>query len=122
MAWAQQNQRSWAFTLSNAGAFYFEDRCDLTQLNEINWNAVRSNQWGGIGVSPSIKEAKQAEFLMHESFPWELVERIGVVDSQRKVLADEAIDAADHKPVDVVLHGPRLLNSRMSISCSLWPY
>ena len=26
----------------------------------------------------SIKEGKQAEFLLEESFPWELIERIGV--------------------------------------------
>ena len=46
-----------------------------------------------------VKDGKQAEFLMHESFPWELVERIGVVDSQIKARAEEAIDAADHKPL-----------------------
>ena len=36
VAWADQQGRSWAFTLSNAGSYYFEDRCDLEQLDEIN--------------------------------------------------------------------------------------
>jgi hypothetical protein len=27
VVWANQNDRPWAFTLSNAGAAYFEDRC-----------------------------------------------------------------------------------------------
>ena len=45
--WAERNGRRWAFTLSNAGAFYFEDRCDLNQLGEINWDAVQTNQWSG---------------------------------------------------------------------------
>ena len=31
---------SWAFTLSNAGAYYFKDRADLNQLDEIKWDAV----------------------------------------------------------------------------------
>lgn len=64
VAWAQQHQRSWAFTLSNAGTRYFEDRCDLSQLDEIDWHAVQSNQWSGRGISPSVKEGKQAEFLL----------------------------------------------------------
>ena len=44
-------------------------------------------------------EGKQAEFLMHESFPWDLVERIGVVDSSRKTQTEEAIGSASHKPL-----------------------
>lgn len=67
--WAEQNQKRWAFTLSNAGSFFFEDRCNLTQLNEVDWNAVQNDQWGGSGVSTSIKEGKQAEFLLEHSFP-----------------------------------------------------
>lgn len=83
VAWAQQNNYRWAFTLSNAGAKYFEDRCKLDQLNEINWTAVHADKWSGSGVHSSIKEGKQAEFLMEFTFPWNLVERIGV--SSRKI-------------------------------------
>jgi hypothetical protein len=32
VAWAQQNNQRWAFTLSNAGSRFFEDRCDLAIL------------------------------------------------------------------------------------------
>ena len=71
--WANQHDKRWAFTLSNAGATYFEDRCNIEQLGEINWSAVNSNKWGGIGISPSIKEGKQAEFLMEHCFPWQLI-------------------------------------------------
>ena len=88
--WARRNGRRWAFTLSNAGAVYFEDRCNLGQLNEINWNAVHSNQWSGMGVSPSIKEGKQAEFLLEHCFPWSLVDRIGV---NSKAIYRKVIDA-----------------------------
>jgi len=62
--WAQQNNKKWAFTLSNAGSHIFEDRCDVSSLNEINWDAVNSNNW------VSCKEDKQAEFLMEYHFPW----------------------------------------------------
>lgn len=78
VAWAEQHDKRWAFTLSNAGAYYFEDRCSLAQLSEINWQAVRTNRWSGSGISSSIKEGKQAEFLFEYCFPWHLIERIGV--------------------------------------------
>jgi hypothetical protein len=78
VAWAEREGRRWAFTLSNAGAFYFEDRCDLGKLDEINWDAVTATKWSGLFVSPRVKEGKQAEFLVEQCFPWDLVERVGV--------------------------------------------
>lgn len=78
VAWAEAQKRRWAFTLSNAGSFYFEDRANLAQLTEVNWHAVAADKWSGPGVDRSVKEGKQAEFLLEESFPWALVERIGV--------------------------------------------
>lgn len=82
--WAEQNHKRWAFTLSNAGACYFEDRCDLKQLNEINWEAVQANNWR------SCKEGKQAEFLIEHSFPWHLIERIGM---HSQATYQQAVDA-----------------------------
>lgn len=76
--WANENRRRWAFTLSNAGSAYFEDRASPAHLGEINWDAVVANQWSGQGVDPAIKEGKQAEFLIEHSFPWGLVDRVGV--------------------------------------------
>lgn len=76
--WAQFNSHHWAFTLSNAGARFFEDRNDLSQLDEINWGAVQTDRWSGDGIPSSISEGKQAEFLIEDRFPWSLVERIGV--------------------------------------------
>lgn len=98
VAWAAQNNRRWAFTLSNAGAYYFEDRCNLAQLNEINWDAVQSDRWSGIGISPSIKEGKQAEFLIEQSFPWSLVERIGIHSSTIYQNVVNALPARGHRP------------------------
>jgi len=74
VAWAVQDNRRWAFTLSNAGAVYTEFRSNLTQLSEIDWDAVAAHDWR----APETKEGKQAEFLVYERFPWHSVERIGV--------------------------------------------
>lgn len=76
IAWANQQNKKWAFTSSNAGSFYFEDFCNLSQLNEINWDAVQANYWS------SCREEKQAEFLIEDFFPWNLVEQIGVISTK----------------------------------------
>ena len=82
----------WAFTLSNAGASYFEDRCHLTQLEEIDWEAVQAQDW------QECKEGKQAEFLIERRFPWRLVERIGI-RSQRVLQQTTAVlRSIGHKP------------------------
>lgn len=93
VAWASQEGRRWAFTLSNAGAYYFEDRCDLAQLNEIDWAAVQARNWR------SCKEGKQAEFLVEHCFPWHLVERIGVYSRAVYQQAVNALPPAGHRPV-----------------------
>lgn len=95
---AKQNGRRWAFTLSNAGGYLFEDRADLAQLHEINWDAVRADRWSGTGVDPAIKDGKQAEFLVEHSFPWWLVERIGVRDRQVYQRVMDCLPAGGHRP------------------------
>jgi hypothetical protein len=92
VAWADAQPRRWAFTLSNAGARYFEDRNDLGQLGEIDWNAVRARDW------QHCSYGKQAEFLLEQSFPWHLVERIGVQSSPTYTLAVNALPAHGHRP------------------------
>ena len=99
VAWAQQNDQRWAFTLSNAGAYYFEDRCDLAQLDEINWEAVQTNRWGGNGIASSIKEGKQAEFLIEHDFPWHLVKRIGVYSWGVYQQVTTALSVGNHRPL-----------------------
>jgi len=96
--WAQQQGMRWAFTLSNAGAFYFESRCNLQQLSEINWDAVHASKWSGTGVSSLIKEGKQAEFLIENAFPWHLVERIGVLGQGTAQQVANVIRQAPYRP------------------------
>ncbi|RWH48029.1 MAG: DUF4433 domain-containing protein [Mesorhizobium sp.] len=98
ITWAQANQRRWAFTLSNAGAYYFEDRSDVARLGDINWDAVQARQWSGNGVSRSVKEGKQAEFLIEQAFPWYLVERIAVFSQGYVGAVSAAMQGAAHRP------------------------
>jgi hypothetical protein len=92
VAWADAQPRRWAFTLSNAGARYFEDRSGLGQLGEIDWNAVQARDWR------QCKDCKQAEFLLELSFPWHLVERIGVQSHATYTAAVNALPSHGHRP------------------------
>lgn len=98
ISWAEQNSRRWAFTLSNAGAYYFEDRADIARLGDINWDAVQTSKWAGAGVSRTIKEGKQSEFLIEKAFPWHLVERIGVHSQAMVAPVSAAMQNAAHRP------------------------
>ena len=95
--WASHQHRRWAITLTNAGSSYFEDRCDLSSLNEIDWKAVHAQDWR------SCKETKQAEFLLEHSFPWSLVERIGVLSSIAQQQVVDALGESSYQPPTEVL-------------------
>jgi hypothetical protein len=92
VAWANAEGKRWAFTLSNAGSYYFEDRKDLSQLGEIDWGAVQAESWR------DCRERKQAEFLLEQQFPWELVTRVGVLSRSIYEQVEAALQAASYKP------------------------
>ena len=93
VAWANAHKRRWVFTSANAGSSYFEDFCDLAQLNILNWDAIQANTWAG-----ELQEPKQAEFLVEYSFPWELISRIGVQSNAIHERVLRAIRACVHHP------------------------
>lgn len=97
VAWANAQAARWAFTLSNAGSYFFEDRSDLARLNEINWTAVQARDWR------AHKEGKQAEFLLERCFPWHLIERIGVKSKAVYGQVVNALPANGHRPTVEVL-------------------
>lgn len=92
VAWANGQGLRWAFTLSNAGARYFEDRADLGRLGEVDWDAVGARNWSG------HKEGKQAEFLLERGFPWQLIERIGVLSQPIANQVAHALPVGGHRP------------------------
>jgi hypothetical protein len=99
--WAGTHGKRWAFSLSNAAAVYAEFRASLDQLGELNWLAVAATAWG----ASDVKEAKQAEFLVHGSFPWELVSRVGVYSAEVRTQVQAGLQATAHRPEVEVMAG-----------------
>jgi hypothetical protein len=94
IAWADENTRLWAFSLSNAGADGAPFRKRNEELNQVNWAAVAATDFR----ADDTKKAKQAEFLLHESFPWELVDRVGVHSHPIAEQVANEIQKVAHKP------------------------
>ena len=89
---ADANRRRWVFTSSNAGAIHFNDYSDLAKLSDLDWGAITARYWS------ERRDEKQAEFLVEESFPWNLVRRVGVYSPRIRNSALEAMKGAGHQP------------------------
>jgi len=96
--WANGYGVHWAFTDRNAGTRYTSFYADLSRLDKVNWEAVQATDFR----DSVIKDGKQAEFLVHESLPWELIERIGVIDSAMVERVERLAGSANHHPVVAV--------------------
>ena len=77
VAWTEANNRPWAFSDRNAGTHYSNFFDSLAELSNINWQAVANTNFSNF----EVKEGKQAEFLVFEAIPWQLVEQIGVCNA-----------------------------------------
>jgi hypothetical protein len=91
--WASDENKCWAFTTSNAGSRHFEDYCEISQLSKIDWDAVNAKDW------KDCKEKKQAEFLIEQYFPFDLVNRIGVRSDSIKKRAEITLLHSKNKPI-----------------------
>lgn len=92
VAWADENRRRWAFTdinAANRAADFFDD---LSELSNLKWDAISARNW------VACRDHKMAEFLMHESFPWDLVRGIGVHSQKVGLRAAAAFGKAAHRP------------------------
>ena len=69
--------RPWAFTDRHAELGHAAYYDDMAQLGEVDWNVMPKRYWAD---SDAAKEARQAEFLVHDWFRWDGVLEIGVID------------------------------------------
>ncbi len=99
--WADRSGRRWAFSDRNAGARVVKFFSDRAKLDGLNWSAFATNYWS----EPTSKEAKQAECLIHESFPWDLVEAVGVYDEAVSIQVQQALANATHRPAAAIQRG-----------------
>jgi hypothetical protein len=53
---------------------------DLYDLDNIDWDVMESRYWFDTNEDNDRKRRRQAEFLVRNIFPWELITEIGVIN------------------------------------------
>jgi len=70
----------WVFTEGHADLSFTDFFDELKDLDKVDWDLMRAKYWNDTDEDPDRKRRRQAEFLVHKFFPWELVSYIGVYD------------------------------------------
>jgi DUF971 family protein len=99
----QQHNISFVFTDGHgimAWTAFFDD---LAQLSEVDWAVMELEYWNDTNQDPDRKRRRQAEFLVYEVFPWDLVHEVGVKTNRMQEAVQKVI--SDHgKSTTVTVH------------------
>lgn len=75
---------------------------DLAHLGKIDWSVMSSMYWNDTQAQPDRKRRRQAEFLVHRTFPWNLVKVVGVHNAAAKQMVEGILQQGDHRPNVIV--------------------
>lgn len=88
----QQANLSFCFTDGHAAMNYAEFYNDLDLLGTtIDWKLMQSKYWSDTENDPNRQFRRNAEFLVHDRLPWELMIGIAVINSDIKVKVDRIL-------------------------------
>ncbi|WP_428261548.1 type II toxin-antitoxin system toxin DNA ADP-ribosyl transferase DarT [Haliangium sp.] len=92
--WAEQHGRRWAFSHTNASTrhAHFSSRRD--RLQRLDWRAIAQRDFR----LPHVREAKQAELLVHDFFPLALVDEVGAMTEPVATRVQDALALSRHRP------------------------
>ena len=65
-------------------AFFTEQFETLERLGAVDWEMVYQRYWSDNVTDMDRQRRKQAEFLVHRSCPWSLIQEIAVIDEQMR--------------------------------------
>lgn len=98
--------KAWAYTDGHAEMTISQFFADLEQLSEVvDWAVMQSQYWNDTVDDNDRKRRRQAEFLVHEFFPWHAISRIGVHDNAVRYQVELALQNVNHQPEVVVEAG-----------------
>lgn len=65
---------------------------DLRDLDKVDWETVYADFWADTVEDMDRQRRKQAEFLVHRFCPWEVIQRIGVLNDAVKSRVERILD------------------------------
>ena len=93
---------SFVFTDGHAEMAISRFFTNLEDLQEVDWKIMRARYWYDTFEDGDRKRRRQAEFLVHNFFPWELVHEIGVYNRKIAQQVETLIKQANHRPIIIV--------------------
>lgn len=93
-----------AFSDGHSRVAFSEFYDDVKELDRVDWQIMKERYWSDTISDNDRSRRRQAEFLVHNFFPWELIHSIGVINQRIKARVEEALNDAAHKPL-VNVHG-----------------
>jgi len=88
----------WVFTEGHADMEYTDFFDDFKDLDKIDWNLMRAKYWNAIPENPDRSRRRQAEFLVRDFLPWQLVHQIAVYGNVTAAAVAQIL-AGDPPPV-----------------------
>jgi hypothetical protein len=93
---------SFVFTDGHAVMTFTEFFDDLNYLGAIDWDVMDSRYWFDTNEDNDRTRRRQAEFLVRNFLPWELITEIGVIDYTIKAKTENILQNFTHKPSVIV--------------------
>lgn len=84
--------RPWAFTDRHAELAHALHLDDLRRLDEVPWHVMGQHYW------TEVREERQAEFLVHQFFPWSAVLEVAAMTTATAVKVQALLSGARHMP------------------------
>jgi hypothetical protein len=93
---------AWLFTDGHAVIDFSEYYTDVSDLDKVDWAIMTSRYWNDTLDDGDRLRRRQAEFLVHQFFPWGLVNEVAVIDAKVANNVNRMIATAAHVPNVVV--------------------
>jgi ssDNA thymidine ADP-ribosyltransferase, DarT len=94
----QRARLDFVFTNGHAVVKLTDFFTDPSQLVRIDWQVMKARYWADTVKDPDRARRRQAEFLVHRFFPWDLVTNIGVSSSRMKKQVEQILQKTAHQP------------------------
>jgi len=98
----EEAELEFAFTDRHAVLRYANFYDDVASLDQVDHGLMRKKYWHDTARHPQRKERRQAEFLVHDFVPFELIGAIGVINEEMKTETERHLDRLDEAPPVIV--------------------
>ena len=101
----QAGGKAFVFTDGHADMAISSYFSDLANLTRVDWKIMKETYWNDTPSDGDRKRRRQAEFLTHEFFPWNLFGEIGVINQGMADRVNSLLAGTPNVPVVSVRRG-----------------